>query len=76
MLRCTYRFNEAADLYNMAYTLVDGIIFKQADDGSWSADYCEGMPFDYINVEYGNMHRMVCKNMQHFHWAHSFCCLT
>ena len=54
------RINEAPDLYNMVYTLADGIFFEQTG-GSWSAKYCEGMPFEYINKEYGNMHRMVCR---------------
>jgi hypothetical protein len=51
------RINEAPDLYNMVYTLVDGIFFEKA--GDWSAKYCEGMPFEYINKEYGEVHRMV-----------------
>eukprot|EP01051_Picozoa_sp_SAG22_P004212 SAG22_NODE_220_length_14862_cov_73.769424_3_plen_864_part_00 len=53
------RVGEAPDLYNMVYTLVDGIFFDKGDDGKWSARYCEGMPWEYINSEYGDKHRMV-----------------
>lgn len=52
------RINEAPDLFNMVYTLVDGIFFRERD-GRWTADYCEGMPFEYINKEHGDLHRMV-----------------
>merc|ERR1711871_688814 len=51
------RINEAPDLFNMVYTLVDGIFFRERD-GRWTADYCEGMPFEYVNKEYGNLHRL------------------
>ena len=44
----------------MVYTLVDGVFFDSSDKGStWSAKYCEGMPFEYINREHADQHRLI-----------------
>ena len=52
------RINEAPDLYNMVYTLVDGVFFDEGGAG-WNARYCEGMPFEYINKMHGHEHRLI-----------------